>query len=559
MMIANQEPKSLMTLVAVASTLFDQQAALEKNHRSLEEKKEAKRRSALVLKKRQQQQSLSLPKPLEPKPKLHTGIQTEKTAPLVAPKTMAAKNQLSTIRSNSIGSKKNTIVPQTSNFQCCTREGFLSKLFSVLSDESLSHVLTWMPDGKSFTIVSSREFSKSGMVYDLFGIKKMSSFLRRLNQLGFARVRDPTDPSNLDVFRKHGFVKVLTETMTKAAQQGLDSPTSTLQFSPKSTVTAEKSHETIPKYSKLPSSGSSFVSTSPKTSTPVDIFSMIPTTERQAQTRTTSASSDNSETSWVYSTPEIGKGAQTQSSEVGHLPSTMSDKRSDESQSVKNHLPLASMPPSMPVFPRGGPVLLRARSESYERPLPPSVIVAKSLPPPPTLVGSSSHKTPVAINRCPLELSPGTLQTLQIPSLEYSSRKPLSTPPEIRPPPMQFVVEFVRELAADHPMESPMPMEVDDGQNQNVPPTSPCLRVAHLRAFPKLQKLRDYIRLYEAAETEANAILDGNSNQNRMENESRNDAQSSSNRLNPYEASVLAHIELLQGHKRRKPCEVSAE
>eukprot|EP00531_Pseudo-nitzschia_arenysensis_P001299 CAMPEP_0116142086 /NCGR_PEP_ID=MMETSP0329-20121206/14719_1 /TAXON_ID=697910 /ORGANISM="Pseudo-nitzschia arenysensis, Strain B593" /LENGTH=555 /DNA_ID=CAMNT_0003637295 /DNA_START=113 /DNA_END=1780 /DNA_ORIENTATION=+ len=555
-MIANQEPKSLMTLVALASTLFDQQAALEKNQQLLEEEKEAKRRNDLAQNHKQQQQSPSLPKPFEPQPKLHLGIQREKTSPVVAPKPMAAKIIPSAIRNNNIAPKKNTIVSQTSNFQCCTREGFLSKLFSVLDDESLSHVLAWMPDGKSFTIVSSREFSKSGMVYDLFGIKKMSSFLRRLNQLGFARVRDPTDPSNLDVFRKPGFVKVTAETTTKTAHQRLDSPTSTLQFSPTITATADKSQEIIPKYSKLPSSGSSFVSMSPKPSTPVDFSTTIPTTERQVQTRTTSTDSDNNEASWVYSTPETVEVSQTQSTGVGHLTSTMSDKSGNLS---KNHFPLASMPPSIPAFPSGGPVLLRARSESYERPLPP---LAKSLPPPPTLVGSSCHKTPTVKNNCPLELSPGTFQTLQIPRLEQSSRKPLSTTPEIRPPPIEFVAEFVRKLAADRPLESPMPMEVDErtnGQNQNIPPTSPCLGMAHIRAFPKLQQLRDYIRLCEAAENEANAILDGSLNQGRTENGSRDDAQASSNRLLPYEASVLAHIELLQGYKRRKSFEVSAE
>jgi len=34
----------------------------------------------------------------------------------------------------------------------------------------------------------------------------MSSFLRRLNQFGFTRIRDRTDPTNLDIFHRPNFV-----------------------------------------------------------------------------------------------------------------------------------------------------------------------------------------------------------------------------------------------------------------------------------------------------------------------------------------------------------------
>jgi len=499
-----------MTLVALASTLFDQQAALEKNHRAVEEQKQKKSERDLAQPQRQQSPSLC--------------VKTEQPPPHFVPKTLVAKNPPSSIRDNSIGAKNNPIIPQNSTFQCCTREGFLSKLFSVLSDESLSHVLAWMPDGKAFTIVSSREFSKSGMVYDLFGIKKMSSFLRRLNQLGFARVRDPTDPSNLDVFRKPGFVAAAAEKFSKASQQRLDSPTSTLQFSP----TDDKMNQDIPNYPlNRSTSGSSFVSMSPKPSTPVDLSSSMPSTEKQAQTRINSSDSSESssaQSSWVCSTPQTGQDLVVQAQPIGHLPSTLSES---SSKTMKNYLPLASMPPSIPVVPSGGPVLLRARNESYER-----SILAKPLQPPPALIVSSSHKTPVVTNKRSLELSPGTVQTLQLPTLGPSTKNCA----EIRPPPMEFVAEFVRTLVAD---QAPTPMEVDENVNDNARPTSPFLGMAHVRALPKLQQLRDYIRLCEAAENEANEIL-GTS-------EARQDSNSS-----PLQASILAQIEALQGYKCRR-------
>ncbi|OEU08584.1 hypothetical protein FRACYDRAFT_249478 [Fragilariopsis cylindrus CCMP1102] len=95
------------------------------------------------------------------------------------------------------------------NHHCCTREGFLQKLKLVLDDpleRYADSLLRWMPNGESFTIVSSRKFAKSGQVFDLFGIRKMSSFLRRLNQLDFKRIRDQTDPTNLDIFQRRNFM-----------------------------------------------------------------------------------------------------------------------------------------------------------------------------------------------------------------------------------------------------------------------------------------------------------------------------------------------------------------
>ena len=580
------EQKSLMTLVDLASTLFDQQIAMEEKCISREQQQDKDTKEAGNPPQQQHQPRQQPPFPStelsELQSKTIAGRKIVTPCPLFPTKTAGTKHNFKSIhnimRNKNNLTKKRSIIPQTSNFQCCTREGFLSKLFSVLQDESLSDVLSWMPDGKAFTIVSSREFSKSGMVYDLFGIRKMSSFLRRLNQLDFARIRDPTDPNNLDVFRKPGFMAhtttlatAIAERATKQsptistktdAQKSLDSPTSTLMFSPALASTDDKTEEGISNKNpvNLPSVGSTCAIMPPRTSS---LSPWVSTKERQGRLRSNSNDSNGfnslstTQSSWVCSTPETGGVSQTQPTELNYLPSAYSV---EERNAKKHPLPrtLVSMPPSMPIFSSGGPVLLRARSESYERsPPPPSVIAAKPLMPPP--IGSFSRKTPTATKKLPLMLSPGTFQALKLPNLEHVSQSEpsvatvsLCTTNERRPPPLEFVVDYIRKLVEDHPSDGPIPMEVEekfqDGKNENDPftrPKCPFLGTVHVQTFPKLQHVRDYIRLYKAAENEADAILDGGSESLSMNF--------------PSEASVLAHVELLQGHKRRKVCEVTTE
>ena len=400
------DQKSLMTLVALASSLFDQQATLEKKCISGEQRQA---RDTKVGCSRQRPQQSQRQQSVSPSCE---GVKDQTRTELVH-KTAAKKNDLKNtheIDSKKKNTKKKNILPQNSNFQCCTREGFLSKLFAVLNDESHSHVLSWMPDGTAFTIISTREFSKSGLVYDLFGIRKMSSFLRRLNQLGFVRVRDPTDPTNLDVFRKVGFVAPTTAGTKKnrvvdeisadsssnaSVQHRLDSPTSTLQFQPTIETINEKSSKGISKSPlDLSSSLSSHTHDSAKTSTRRDLSTSEGRTKARIGSSMSSSSIPITRAPWICSTPDPMQILSSQRKSI------------DCSHSLQNDNTKSPIPPFIPINPSDGPVLLRARSESYERPQPQSMILIKPSICPPTIT-----------NRLPLELSPSAVESLKLPNL----------------------------------------------------------------------------------------------------------------------------------------------
>lgn len=551
---------SLQTLVALASTLFDQTTLEEKQARKQQEN---------------QQQSNEMDTEDETKHEKHHNKQQPSTLakdikrskPLTT-KGAAARQQQRETSSPSVtknNNKKNNsaiTTHQTTNFQCYTRQGFVSRLRSVLDDPSLSDVLLWMPDGKAFTIVSSRKFAKTGMVYELFGIRKMSSFLRRLNQLGFARVRDPTDPINLDVFRKAGFVAAAAASdnlqTTAAAAAGattkeaqcLESPTSTLQFAPTMPTTDEETD-----VSASSTGSSSFVSVVvPITSSPVSSLSSTSTAE--SLTINKSESSDSTEASsasspWVCSTPEPSDLSE-QPEPVGMTgllrssvqPSVM--RATNHRNYNYNHpspMTLASMPPSMPASSHGGPVSVRPRGESYDEHSisvspPTSVIVAAPLQLPPESIVPSSEtmakaKTLKTHNwqHSPMLLSPGTLQILELPNLHHVSSESESS--VVAVPPLGFVSECVRHIMDPSSSEQPpMPMEVEPEkrnvgvdecrqenndhrmEQQNIPPHS-CPR--YHQHSPMLQHHQqqdyEYRSLYRAAEYEADAVLKGNAMQ----------------------------------------------
>lgn len=75
---------------------------------------------------------------------------------------------------------------------------FADQLMVALDDDELSDILTWMPDGKAFTIVDPKRFTKEHMP-GLFNIRNMSSFVRKLTRWGFARFHDK-ETLNSDIF-----------------------------------------------------------------------------------------------------------------------------------------------------------------------------------------------------------------------------------------------------------------------------------------------------------------------------------------------------------------------
>jgi len=198
----------------------------------------------------------------------------------------------------------------------------------------------------------------------------------------------------------------------------------------------------------------------------------------------------------------------------------------------------------------------------------------------------ANEKTPRVDNRRSVELSPGTLRSLELPILEHSaaSSNAASVDTEIRPPPLQFVAECVRQLLDDHPSEAPAatPMEVEpnEGNGESIqeinerqtttPPTHCQPQSMRAKRFPKTQHQREYLCLYQAAEKEADAILSGShtvcsedpSSPNKTAANSAETTRSPTLKTFPaesYEASVLADVSFLQGCKFKKIRNVSAE
>lgn len=87
----------------------------------------------------------------------------------------------------------------------CKKLSFAEQLMAVLDDESYSDIITWMPDGKAFTIVDPKEFTKEHMPR-LFNIRNMSSFVRKLTRWGFSRVHEKVT-MNSDIFKHKEFQK----------------------------------------------------------------------------------------------------------------------------------------------------------------------------------------------------------------------------------------------------------------------------------------------------------------------------------------------------------------
>ena len=65
---------------------------------------------------------------------------------------------------------------------------FIHKLYSMLEDDSIKHLITWTPSNTSFVISPGEEFSK--VLAQYFKHTNPSSFVRQLNMYGFHKVND---------------------------------------------------------------------------------------------------------------------------------------------------------------------------------------------------------------------------------------------------------------------------------------------------------------------------------------------------------------------------------
>ncbi|KAK1761420.1 transcription factor SFL1 [Echria macrotheca] len=65
---------------------------------------------------------------------------------------------------------------------------FIHKLYNMLEDKSISHLISWTPTAESFVMQPSHEFSK--VLAQYFKHTNISSFVRQLNMYGFHKVSD---------------------------------------------------------------------------------------------------------------------------------------------------------------------------------------------------------------------------------------------------------------------------------------------------------------------------------------------------------------------------------
>lgn len=71
---------------------------------------------------------------------------------------------------------------------------FIHKLYSMLEDDSIKHLIAWTPSNDSFVISPGEEFSK--VLSQYFKHTNPSSFVRQLNMYGFHKVNDTFHGSN---------------------------------------------------------------------------------------------------------------------------------------------------------------------------------------------------------------------------------------------------------------------------------------------------------------------------------------------------------------------------
>ena len=90
---------------------------------------------------------------------------------------------------------------------------FAEYLMEVLNTEANHDVLQWMPCGTQFTITNHRKFTMDRMP-ELFKIRNMSSFVRKLTRWGFARVHEK-ESGNSDIFKHPNFQREKPELCKK--------------------------------------------------------------------------------------------------------------------------------------------------------------------------------------------------------------------------------------------------------------------------------------------------------------------------------------------------------
>ncbi len=106
--------------------------------------------------------------------------------------------------------------PSSSSTENNDRPTFTTQLMALLDDDAFEF-LTWMPDGKAFTIIKPKLFTKEYMP-KYFSIRNMSSFVRKLSRWGFIRVHEAAT-RNSDIFKHPQFQRGNREKLREGVKQ----------------------------------------------------------------------------------------------------------------------------------------------------------------------------------------------------------------------------------------------------------------------------------------------------------------------------------------------------
>lgn len=110
------------------------------------------------------------------------------------PATFGSSDQLSDHAPNQQFPVKSSSISGISSGSKVNQAAFIHKLYSMLEDDSIKHLISWTPSNDSFVISPGEEFSK--VLSQYFKHTNPSSFVRQLNMYGFHKVNDTFHGSN---------------------------------------------------------------------------------------------------------------------------------------------------------------------------------------------------------------------------------------------------------------------------------------------------------------------------------------------------------------------------